>query len=440
VRQRVPLERRVLAALLLTACSTRPDTTPVPTEPVEPISAPVFPLVGEPATAKLPTLSIQTAGNLPIISKLVYQQATMALTDTGGATLFSGALEIRGRGNTTWELMPKKPYRLKLAATAPLLGMPSNRHWVLLANYSDKTLLRNDLALDLSRRIGMAWSARSQFVDVSINGAYDGIYQLIEHVRIAPDRVDITTLKATDTTDATVTGGYLLEVDERSGEAFCFHSTMTAMIWCVNDPETLRDAAWARQREYIVNYIARTDSALLGPRFKDPTVGYAAFIDVESAVNNYILQEVIKNVDGSLRFGPFFHKPRGGKLVFGPVWDFDLAFGNVNYDGADRTDGWHARGAIWYTRLMDDPAFKARVVARFADLKAAGTLDSLQRRVYARGSFLTVVQTRNFVRWPILSTYVWPNRVVTGSYGGELVAMHLWLQQRLRWVGENLAK
>lgn len=425
----------LLASLLLalTGCGDKKEapTTVVPT--------PVTPQNVQPATERLPLISITTTSGSAITSKLVYVPATLTVADSTGTTIMQGATEIRGRGNTTWD-MPKKPYRIKLAASTSLLGMPASKHWVLLANYSDKTLLRNDLTFELGRMVGMAWTPRSRFVDVNVNGQYQGVYQLVEHIRIDPQRVNITAMKVTDTSATNVTGGFLLEVDERRGETFCFNSTMTRMVFCANDPETLLDAGWEKQKDYIVNYIARTDSSIFSSRFTDPTVGYAAFIDVESAINYYIVQEVVKNVDGNLRFSAFMYKPRGGKLTFGPLWDFDLAIGNVNYNGADRIDGWYSRQAQWYTRLFQDPAFKARTAARWGELQRAGVLDSLKNLVFSRGNYLGIAQAANFRRWPILGTYVWPNRVVTGSYDGELIAMKNFLSERIFWVNEEIVR
>jgi len=152
------------------------------------------------------------------------------------------------------------------------------------------------------------------------------------------------------------------------------------------------------------------------------------------------VQEVVKNVDGGLRFSGFMYKPRGGKLFFGPVWDFDLAIGNVNYDGADRTDGWHSRQAQWYTRLFQDPVFKTRFASRWNELKAAGAIDSLQKLVVLRASYMSIVQTRNFERWPILGTYVWPNQFVMGRYDLEVFAMRLWLEERIRWMDSEIGR
>lgn len=379
----------------------------------------------------VPVVSIVTADGSAIVSKLPYVPATLTVTDSTGTTVAQGAMEVRGRGNTTGD-MPKKPHKLKLAASTALLGMPASKHWVLLAKYSDRTMLRNDLTFALARMPGMAWTPRARFVEVQVNGAYQGVCQLVEHVRVGTDRVNVPTLKVTDTSATNITGGYLLEVDERRGETFCFNSTMTRMVWCVGDPETLLDAGWEKHRTYITNYIARTDSAIFGARFADPDVGSAAYIDVASAIDYTIVQEVVKNVDGNLRFSSYVHKPRGGKVTFGPVWDFDLAIGNVNYNGADVVDGWFSRQAQWYTRLFQDPAFKARFATRWTELKQQGVLDSLQHLVLSRANCLSVAQVRNFERWPIPGIWVWPNRVVTGSYDGETIALENFLIDRLR--------
>ena len=421
--------RLTTAALVLAILGCRSDAdapdTVVPGQPVRPVAS------------QLPLMSVRTSDGADIVSKEVYVPGTFTLTDTSGTKLQEGTLDVRGRGYSTWG-MPKKPYRLKLAVSASLLSMPSSKHWILLANYSDKTLMRNDVTFELSRMLGMEYTPRSQFVDLDVNGSYQGVYQLTEQIRIAPDRVNIPELKVTDTSATAITGGYLMEVDERRGEAFCFNSTATPMIFCLSNPETLNDPAWARQRTYITDYIRQVDASIFGPQFADPLQGYAAYIDVESAIAYYLLNELVKNVDGNLRLSTFLYKKRSGKLTFGPLWDFDLALGNVNYFGADLTDGWYIRTAPWFTRLFQDPAFANRVKARWNLMKSDGTLTRLEEAINLRRAYLSKVQVRNFQRWPILSTYVWPNRVVTGSYEGEVMAMSGWLFARRQWMDAQL--
>lgn len=121
-------------------------------------------------------------------------------------------------------------------------------------------------------------------------------------------------------------------------------------------------------------------------------------------------------------------------LTFGPVWDFDLAIGNVNYLDADRTSGWYIRTASWFDRLFQDPVFANRVKQRWQQLVSDGTLNRLDQHILYRKSWLSTVQERNFNRWPILHTWVWPNRVVTGSYDGEVLALQGWLGERRKWL------
>jgi hypothetical protein len=410
--------------------STAVQTPTAPTTPTPPTTVVV-------PASRLPLLRITTSNNAPITSRDVYLSATYRLTDTSGATLNEGTTEIRGRGNSTWD-MPKKPYRLRLTTSTPLMGMPTNRHWVLLANFSDKTLMRNDFAFELSRIMGFEWTPRSQTVDVELNGRYDGVYQLVEHVRIGSDRVNIPELRVTDTTASAITGGYLIEIDERSSEAYCPRAGRTGMVFCLNNPETLNDAAWVRQRNYITNYLFRVDTAIFGPNFASPTAGYAAFIDVKSMIDYFILQELAKNVDGNLRLSTYLYKKRDGKLFFGPMWDFDISFGNANYFGGDVPEGWLVRTAPWFTRLWQDPAFVAAVRARWSVLKAEGFVQRYGSFIQNRRTYLSTVQERNFTRWPILNQWVWPNRGVFGSYRAEVSEFDTWVFNRFRWMDSQL--
>lgn len=418
----------LILALLSTACGQATDA-------VEPVVDP--PVPPAPVAEALPVLAVSTQNGAPITSKEVYLGGTYRLTDVDGMQLAAGTLEIRGRGNTTWG-MPKKPYRLRLTGSTSLLGMPASRHWILLANFSDKTLMRNDVTFELSRRLSLEYTVRSRFVELQLNGSYQGVYQLTEQIRIAPDRVNIPQLRVGDTGASVITGGYLIEIDERYGEDFCVKSAATPMVWCLSDPETLRDPAWSAQRQYVEGLIRQADAAILGPQFASPTTGYATVIDVASAIDYYLLNELVKNVDGNLRLSTYLYKKRDGKIFFGPVWDYDIALGNVNYDNADRVDGWHIRRAPWFTRMFQDPAFDARVKARWAQLRRDKVIDDLFSYILARQRYLTKVQVRNFEKWPILNTWVWPNRVVTGSYEGEVAAMTDWLFQRMRWMDSQL--
>jgi hypothetical protein len=389
------------------------------------------------ATAEaLPLLSITTDSGADVTSKEVYVPARYVLKDASRTVLIEGGTEIRGRGNSTWDL-PKKPYHLKLTTSSSLLDMPANRHWVLLANYADKTLLRNELAFQLSRSMGMEYTPRSKAVEVELNGVYQGVYQLTEHIRIAPNRVNIPELKVGDTN---ITGGYLIEIDGRRGEVFCWNSPRSGMPFCFKNPETLLDAGWEAHRAYIEQYLTQTEEAIFSSNFADPVTGYAAYLDVDSVIQYFLVNELAKTVDGALDRSAFpstfLYKKRDGKLFFGPAWDFDIAFGNVPQAwGALDPEGWYIREASWFTRLFQDPAFAARVTAKWNEWKANGYQQELLRYFDTQAVYLNRVQVQNFERWDILSIQVWPfPTLVTGSYQGEVTAVKAWLRARMTWM------
>lgn len=381
-----------------------------------------------PTSMDLPIVRIVTENQAPIVSKEDYLRATLTIDPNGTAeTALSVPLRIRGRGNTTWG-MPKKPYKLKLDAKTSLLGMPSDKDWVLLANHADKSLLRTRVAFELGNRVGLAWSPRSRFVEVFINGAYMGTYQLGEGVKVDNDRVDIPELDEDPISDSELTGGYLLEVDTRlDGDVF-FHSSIGVPL-LIDTPE----APTPEQFEYIRNYIYLTERAMYADYFADPTTGYAAYIDVDSFIRWFLVNEIMKNNDAKFFSSVWMYKQRDDKLFMGPLWDFDIAAGNVNYNDNDNPSGWWIRGSPWIKRLFEDPAFEARVRARWNELKT-DQLDTILDYIDDSAAALAQSASNNFQRWPILDQWVWPNAVVTGSYEGEIQYLRQWLQSRIAWM------
>lgn len=410
----------------------------------------------------LPTLNITTQDAAPIVSRDDYLKGNFSLA-VADAPVVEGTLEIRGRGNSTWD-WPKKPYRLKLTKSTELMGMPANKNWVLLANYADKTLMRNDIAFMFSRSLGMEYTVRSQYVDLSVNGVYQGVYQLAEHIRVAEGRVNIPELKVTDTASDKISGGYLLEIDFRHNKDFCLDpfnaqiysfcvngvntlrnvdfcldSTHGMEPFCLDSPDTLVDSAWSAQRQYIEQYFADTEAALFGSNFTNPDTGYAAYLDVDSTINYYIINELFKNVDGASA-SAFLYKKRDGKLFFGPIWDFDLALGNAGYSDVDKTYGWHIRKAPWFDRLFQDPAFVAKVKARWKELKAQGKFEQIFQYAQLRATWLDKAEKKNFDLWPIFDWQTWYTRVLFPSYDLEVKGMIDWQRQRLTWMDTQLSQ
>ena len=394
---------------------------------------PAVPAEFLPQRVQLPVLRITTDNGAPVVSRDDYIDGQMSLvSNVPGVAAVNGGLEIRGRGNSTWDIHPKKPYRLRLTDSQSLLGMPSSRHWVLLANHSDKTLLRNALALDLGTRMGFPWSPRSAFVELYLNDRYDGVYQIVENIRVTADRVNIDELEETDVAADVITGGYLLEVDFRE-DGHTIHSAIDDLPIVFQSPEEPVPA----QEDYIEGYINQFEAVLHSSTFADPTTGYAAYIDVESFVRWYLVNEVFRNVDANMWSSCWMYKPRGGKLFMGPLWDFDLAAGNANYSNAFRTDGWHIRNAPWFSRLFEDPAFAERVKIAWNEIKT-DELPAMLQAITTSSTSLQQPQLNNFQRWPILETYVWPNYAIPGSYSGEIGYLRTWLTARIAWIDLQL--
>jgi hypothetical protein len=415
----------------------------------------------------LPVLNLKTDGSAPILSKEDYLKGSFTLVEPGSTVSAEGTLEVRGRGNSTWD-WPKKPYRLKLTNSTALLGMPKGKNWVLLANYVDKTLMRNDIAFMFGRSLGMEWTPRAQYVELKLNDTYQGVYQLVEHIRVDANRVNIPELKVGDIDSDKMTGGYLMEVDFRMHKDYCVQNgwdsvcvngvnTQRAIDYCMDskygmapaclaNPDTLHDPAWSAQRNYIDKYYADFEAALFGSSFTDPVIGYAAYIDVDSAVNYYIANELFKNVDGAVS-SFYLYKKRGGKIFFGPLWDFDLSMGNAGYDGVGNVNGWQIRIQPWFTQLFKDPAFQAKVKARWNVLKDEGKLDYILKYAQARATWLDMQQKKNYQLWSITDFVGWIQHgvgthqgAVFGTYDGEVKELIRWQKDRIAWMDTEFNK
>ncbi|MBM4028450.1 MAG: hypothetical protein FJ280_24100, partial [Planctomycetes bacterium] len=198
------------------------------------------------------------------------------------------------------------------------------------------------------------------------------------------------------------------------------------------------------QRDWIRNYVNAFEAALYGANYADPAAGYARYIDADSFIDNHIVVELTKNIDG-FRLSTYFHKDRNGRIVMGPVWDYDLSLGNANYN-----DGWNSTG--WYhnvlgddaypywRRLFQDPQFKLRYADRWFGLRrGVFKSDRLLGMVASYATLLDEPAARNYARWPTLGTYVWPNWFIAKTYREEITWMQGWLAGRLTWMDSQVA-
>ena len=311
----------------------------------------------------LPLVYVDTDEGQKIRDKENWIPATFRIQGENGiAGLEPVRCGIRGRGNTTWT-WPKKPYAIKMEEKQSLFGLPAHKRWVLLANFLDRTLMRNLVSMYVASQMDfLSWTPRCQSVELVLNGVHLGNYLLIEQVRVDKNRVNIKEMKKTDISGEALTGGYLLELDFHYDNEFQWKDHNIPFAVKSPDPEDLTP----EQKDYIKAYIAEVSAAVYGTAFQDPEKGYAKYLDVDSFIDYWLVYEVMCNHELGNPGSVYLHKDRGGKLFAGPCWDFDwgvLSFWTSN-GGHDLVN----RHAIWYDRLFQDPAFHERVKARFQEL------------------------------------------------------------------------
>ena len=328
----------------------------------------------KPLKTGLPVVYVDTKNGWAVISKTTFVPGTIRIQGEG---VYEGLeevnCEIRGRGNTTWE-WPKKPYLVKLEEKQKVFGMHKHKRWVLLANFMDRTLMRNLVSMKVASMTNLDWTPGCVPVELVLNGQHKGSYLLIEQVRVDNHRVNVTEMTKDDNAGEAVTGGYLLELDFHYDNEVQWGDPHGGCVqWGRNGgipfgvkyPDS--DDITPQQLAYIKKYVSDTAEAIYGDDFADPEKGYAKYIDVDSFIDYWIVFEVMGNHELGNPGSVFMHKDRGGKLVAGPCWDFDWGVLSYNTSSQART-GLVNGEAIWYARLFQDPAFKAKVKARFQEL------------------------------------------------------------------------
>jgi hypothetical protein len=359
-------------------------------------------------------LVIATEGGAPITSREDYVNGSMALD---GVTR---AIEIRGRGNSTWT-WAKKPYKIKLAEDAALLGTEPRDEWVLLANYADRAALRTYLAMSLGAQTRLAFTPRTRFVDVVLNGTPVGLYLLTDQVEQGTERVDLPD------------HGFLLEINRRfrdQGErGFWSDHRMPVSFKDPDEPNRV-------QRARVRGAVNRFEKALYGKDFTDPDLGYARHIDLESFIDWYLMEELFKNQDSDFTTSVHFTWTPGGDITMGPLWDFDLSAGtkwnDVSYPAGYYTR-YHARH--WINRMFDDPAFTRAVKARWAELRPA--VDAMIAEIPAAANVIRTSALTNWALWPQTTESELQGSIHADSFDGEVAFLSNWLSNRALWMSRD---
>ncbi|MCG3121228.1 MAG: hypothetical protein ALAOOOJD_04234 [bacterium] len=455
---------RVRRPLLLLAFMLSAAFYPKP--PVQlPAATPLTPVAF--TSSNLPIIVIETHGKtIPDEPKIT---ADMGIIDNGPGVRnnltdpfnhYNGKIGIEVRGSSS-QMFPKKQYAIETRDTlgneleVSLLGFPEESDWVLYAPYTDKSLLRNVLAYKLANDLGR-YASRTRFCEVVLNGDYKGVYVFMEKIKRDKNRVNITKIGAGDISGDAVTGGYIIKIDKLEGEniqgwysQFPPYPGARQRIYFQYDYPKQDDMV-AQQKTYIQSYMYAFEGLMTGPDYADPQNGYARYLEVASCVDVFILNEISRNVDG-YRLSAFMYKDRdskNGKLTIGPIWDYDLAFGNADYYNGAKLYDWQVDFRVqsdsyqipfWWQKLMQDSSFTKRINARWRELrKNILEVPRIHAYIDSMAQLLDEAQQRNFARWPILGTYVWPNAFIGQTYAEELNYLKQWVNLRVLWMDASM--
>lgn len=338
----------------------------------------------------LPLLVLNTDDGKDITSKEIWSVGKFKLDPQNNKQIvaLAGITEIRGRGNSTWGL-PKKPYALKLQdkSTGIFMGMKAHKRWVLLANHADKTSMRNRIAFELGKKLGLAWTPDSRFVEVILNGKFLGNYLLTEQIKIDSKRVNIEEVNNKETDLSKITGGWLMEIDRyySNGETRYFRPEISQLPIIVKEPENANTI----QMDYMNKYF-NTLEQLIYPTLPKGTpyhqgntelagipdsAEYGKYIDINSFINYWFVQELTENRDSRLPGSVYMYKGINKKLTIGPLWDFDQTtfLGSrswLHYDyipSASEYTRLEYR-SLYYSQLFKDPKFKNKTKQRWKEI------------------------------------------------------------------------
>ena len=371
-------------------------------------------------------------------------------------------IELRG-SSSQW--FPKKSYgfefvdSLGIETKIGLLGMPEESDWILSANFTDKSFMNNVLAYDLYRDLGR-YASRVRYVDLVINDEHQGLYVLMEKIKQDKNRVDISKLTLEDTSGVQLTGGYIFKIDKGTGG--------NGAGWTSNFPPNIHpfnqiiyyqyhyptdDKMNDQQKKYITHFVDTFEQTLYYDTLIQKDKGWRQYADEASFIHYFLLNELSRNTDG-YRLSTYLYKTRddkGGKLTIGPPWDYDIAFGNINYCAGEQTSGWaidfgnvcpgdNWQLPFWWDKLLSDSLFINNLQCEYSKLRATSWSNkSLENRINNYELEIQDAAEKNFDLWSILGLYIWPNPYpFPPTFHNNVTTLKRWLIKRLEWMDANM--
>ena len=358
---------------------------------------------------------INTIDSEIINNKIEYLNADLEFKSENWS--FKEPVRIKGRGHSSWEF-PKKSYTLNFYEDVIFFGLPEDEDWVFLANHSDKTLLRNALAFELGKICNFDWSPNYGFTDLYLNNNYIGLYQVTEKIEAGYNRVNVEK------------SGYILEIDQlsRTEEKDVLFRT-DRLLFNIKSPNIQKNS---NEFENVREFINEIESVLFSEKFQDPINGYNKYLDLESFIDWYLINEITKNNDAVFWTSCYMNYIPGKKLKMGPIWDYDISLGNINYNDNEKTSGFWINSRLWYKRLFEDPSFVLKVKDRFNHFYSNKEL--ILSKMDKLTNYIEKSRLMNNEKWNILGKYLWPNYRVFNSFDEEDNYLREWFLERLEWL------
>ena len=378
----------------------------------------------------LPILYVNTSG-VAIDSKEDYVEGVSSIVGGTNYPSFQDLeMKIKGRGNSTWwqgGIWGKKPYQIKFGDKTEVLNMPKDKKWVLLAELSDKSLIRNKIAREIANISRFDYVPQAEYSEVFINEQHVGTYLIGQKVEESKNRVNIGDTVYLIEIDTDANGR--IETDDVYFRSSQWSSRYEDGVFNIKEPSLDYDS---EEFNLIKDHVNDFEEALFGNNFKDPDLGYRSFIDLPSFIDWFLVNEISKNQDARSYSSIYFNYIPGEKIKMGPVWDFDLAFGNVDYSNAENPEGFWIKENLWFKRMFEDPYFSDLVNTRFNYYE--NNLSSILSKVDEFENYLSKSQKKNFEIWDILSKDVWPIPVKYDTHREYVEYLKNWIDTRMLWL------
>ena len=339
-------------------------------------------------------------------------------------------LTIKGRGNSSWEVMPKKGYKIEFEKKQSMLGMPKDKDWALISNYADKSLMRNYLAYRLSTALNASYAPKCEFAELYVNGKYLGVYLVTETIKRSEGRINIPKND----------NSYIVEFDQKykADEQIVFSDVITAngkgKPFRIHDPKNASESVLENVKKHIEDF----ETFLLSIKNQENN-DVENWLDIDESVKHYWVQELLKNPDAGFYTSVYFTWIKGEKIKLGPVWDFDLAAGNAVSEGNNTVDEFVLRSSYWNKYLFKD-SFYSQNMIDFWNQKHeyfSSILDSID--VYK--SRLELPAQNNFKRWNILekTSEPWHPKSFK-TYEAAVDWLKDWIANRILWIDSEIGK